>query len=199
MRSLSRKSLRIAVLAALLLSTGYGLAQFSGTGIFFPFLLYSLPGVLATAAVLWFGDLEKLGTTETDLAIYLLLLAPSYHNWGRMSWIDTAFSVGSIAFVLLFIGITFLAASRNSKSKGSNPAAESEPSLTSKSSLPALLVSIFVYGQAADTVSENGLSLVWSFPFLLQPMLLIWIYVIYRIELKAINPTNNLSIAVRND
>jgi hypothetical protein len=192
-------NLRVPILVAMLCVEIGGLAHFYNSGFFVRILLYFLAGNLATAAVLWSSELDKRSVTGTQLALLLILLAPGGHGWTGSGWVSMVFATVPIVLVPLLIWIRLHESAHPKTGEPFKSRPQPERFLASESPVLALVVSVFVCGEAADTVVKSGISVAWSFPFLFTPILLAWNYVIYRIELRAINPTNNLSIVNRND
>jgi hypothetical protein len=193
-----RERFRVPVMVVFLIASCGGVSHFHGSDFFLRYLLYSLIGNAATAALLWIEWTAPRGAQNNWISLYLFLLTPGRFDW---RWDTRSGIIGSVVFAAFVLLMMFVVSSASmSKAKTNvriDSADDAEGRLRSENPVFDLIISAIVLDNAIEFVTNRGHSFLWAFPFIPQMLLFVWAAIVYRIAEKKINPTNNLSIVNR--
>jgi hypothetical protein len=198
MKLASITKIRIPILLALIVGEIVGLVHFYRTPNFVLFALITLFGTALTASYLWIEwFVEQRINKQNLMFFYPFWVMFGIHEFVR----GEVFMI--ILWIILFLIVISQVIIRLIYPLKTNVNQTEDKGIvygfTGAEILFAVIFMLSLFLMMWNILVQNRhISFIWSFPFVIPLIVIIWIYFSFRIELKRINQTGNLSI-LNND
>jgi hypothetical protein len=189
---------RIPAILAIVLGEAAGAVFFVGTRSFLLVLAFAAVCAAINAAPLWFDRVQETGIEPVWVALGSYALVPGAYEWTALRTIDNIFYAVFVSVILVAAFLFFIGHPRRKELAAEQPEAQSA-GLRYRSSLICALIAVTVFDRAIEFLRHHSLPLAWCVPAGLPVIWYAWMYALYRVELRKLNPTGNLSIIRRND